>query len=249
MHDSDYLPVAMPTTDLQVLYVLTGRPGVLRRHSTINTALKAGPGSTLPTVISEAVVADSSGSMTRSTKVGLGLSAVTTIARALGASGEVRLSANGAHTIQYGYSDVSADRVDLADLDRWLGAADFDPAARSTADLLAADTCHVVVAVLKAKALDVTVLDEHGGAVALDVSAVQQAVDVEVGAAVASRTSDTLTFRGTSPLAIGAKVITIKVDENGFAISNRRIDGRTEIRGGLGGYTYLREPELRFEPR
>jgi hypothetical protein len=244
----NYLPIATPTTDLHVLDVVTGRSGSLDRYGSLDRVLTAGVGQQLPTVDKDAKVIIPSESMTKSTKVGLGLSIVSTIARALGVTAELKLSSTSVRTIQYSYDDVTADSVKLVDLDKWLVTADFDPTARTTAELLIAERCHVVVAVLKAKSLNVNLFDEQDKAVSLGASAAESKANASTE--VTSNASGTLTFHGKSRLAIAAKVITINVDENGFRMSNRPL-GNGRIRSLSGSdyaeYTYLDGPELRFE--
>ena len=80
--DRDYLPVAMPTTDLQVLYVLTRQGGVLRRYSTLTTVLDSD--AEPATVNRGETVVNAAGNVTRINKVGIGLSVVSAIVKALG---------------------------------------------------------------------------------------------------------------------------------------------------------------------
>jgi hypothetical protein len=247
--DEDYLPVAMPTTDLQALHVLTRDRDVLRRYSVLDAVLVGEDGVPAPTITMDAPVADVSGSMIRTAKLGLGVSVVSMIVQAFGGTAGLQLSTGSATTVQYGYSGVTADRVDLASLDKWLGAADFDPTARATTGLLAADTCHVVVAVLKARALDVSVLDEHNRAVDLDVPELQSMVGAKVSVTSSGTRAGRMTFMGQTALTVAAKVVQIVMDSDGFSISNRRPGG--EIRGGgLGGarndYRSLDQEELRL---
>jgi hypothetical protein len=248
--DEDYLPVTMPTTDLQVLHVLTRDRDVLRRYSVLDTVLVGADGVPAPAVTLDAPVADASGSLIRTAKLGLGLSVVSMIVQAFGGTAGLQLSTSAATTIQYGYSGVTADRVDLATLDKWLGVAAFDPGTRTTADLLAADTCHVVVAALKARALDVSVLDERDRAVEIDVPELQSMIGANVSVKSSRTQAGRLTFSGQTALTVAAKVVQIVMDSDGFWISNRRQAG--EIRGGLGGrqndYTFLDQEELRLEP-
>lgn len=232
--DSDYLPVAMPTTDVYVLQVLAGDGQALRRYSRLDNVLVHSPDSGLPAIKPEAPVVDASGSVTRSTKIGLGLSVLSEILHALGAGAGVDLKVEAATGVEYGYANVNADSVDLADLDRWLVGADFDPRARTTSELLAAEEMYVVVATLKASAVTVQLLDANQKSIELDVPAVQGLVGGQLTVSASTSRSSRLTFHGSTALVVAAKAVRIQLDERGFYLDRRpRQDG--EVRGGLAG--------------
>ena len=244
--DRDYLPVAMPTSDMAVLHVLTRQRSVLRRYSELNRILRSGAEE--PVVHRDQPVVDAAGSATRHARLGIGLTVVSGILRALGAEGGLDLGAQRATAVEYGYTNVLSDRVDLATLDKWLADADFVAGLRNITDLLVAESVYVVVATLKTSALTVRLVDERGqnAMAGVDVPAVQAAVGGKVTVSGGGTTSAHLTFRGPVALTVAAKAAQLKVDDGGIWVNERLAGG--EIRGGLGGpkYTYLAEPQLRL---
>jgi hypothetical protein len=243
--DRDYLPVAMPTTDLHVLRVLVRNGGALRQYSELSTVL-VGDGAADPTVERDATVVNAQGKSTRTTKVGLGLSAAGALVKALGGAGSLDLKAEKTHTVEYGYTDVTADRVDLATLDKWLANADFDPDSRTTADLLAADGLFVVVGALKARGVTVTLLDASDHGIDLDLDEIRNTVGAEVKVSSAGERTGTVTFQGSTPLVVAVKAAQIQLTPAGFGLNPKLADGG-EIRT-LGGATatYLAGGELRL---
>jgi hypothetical protein len=242
--DRDYLPMAMPTTDIAVLQVLasTGHD-VLRRYSTVGNVLVGD--APLPVIHSDSPVVDASGTRQRSAKAGIGLSVVSQILRALGADASLDLTASGAQTVEFAYTDVTADSVDLADLDRWLAGADFDPRARTTAELLATEEMYVVVNLLKARALSVRLVDGRSAGIALDLPAIAETIGSRVNITASTSADGTVTFHGTAPLGVAVKATQIRVDEQGFFLgSSPRIRG--EVRPLNRRRTWMTGTDVRW---
>jgi hypothetical protein len=120
--DRDYLPVAMPTTDLQVLSVLARSRRVLRRYSTLHTVL-SGDANTEALLTRDQPVVAVTGVATQQMKLGIGLTVLASLISALGGQpvgGEI--AAKGARSVSFAYSEVTADRADLAAPPRQRGA-------------------------------------------------------------------------------------------------------------------------------
>jgi hypothetical protein len=246
--DRDYLPVAMPTTGVHTLQVLTRQGPALRRYSELAEVLAIPPGTDQPAVHRDERVVDTSGTMRRQVKLGIGLGVVSALVRALGADASVDLSSASANSVEYGYEEVAEDWVDLASLDSWLSGADFRPGLRNITDLLAAEAVYVIVGALKASAVSVSLLDSNSNGVKVNVPAIQAAVGAKVSVTAGASRSHHLTFHGSTPLTVAAKAAQLKFDENGFWI-NERLASNVEIRGIPGededsGVSYLAGREL-----
>ena len=248
--DKDYLPIAMPTTDVHVLQVLTRQRSVLRRYSDLPSVLVAAPATDDPLIKENEPVVNASGTKRRSAKIGIGLGVVSAIIKAFGADASIELSGSAARSVEYGYTDVVSDRVDLASLDSWLAQADFRPGLRNITDLLAAEDVYVVVAALKARGLSVTLLDSNSNGVDVDIPAIQAAVGAKISVSADSQRSSTLTFHGQTALTVAAKAAQLKYDENGFWVNERPAKGG-EIRGipgfNTGSASYLGGQEMSLE--
>lgn len=242
--DRDYLPMAMPTTDFDVLWVLTRNGGALRRFGALSDVLAAGHPLAAEAIRRGQVTANAAGSAARSVKAGLSLGLVNTILTALGGKAGLDLSATGAHSIEYGYTDVTADIVNVALLDAWLSDADLAPGAGRVADLVVAERLYTVVASLKAAGVTSKMKDEKGIDVKVDVPTVEQLVGGGVSVSGSSTQTSELTFRGSVPLVIAAKVARLKVDERGFWVDEEPVS-KGEIRG-LSSVEYLTGDEIRL---
>lgn len=246
--DRDYIPLAMPTTDLALLDVLTRERSILRRYSALPHVLIT-PGTATYVTALGAVVADATGEAARSMKAGIGLGVVSGILSALGAGASVDLSASRAHRISYAYTGVTADRVDIASLDTWLSHCDLDPNARSVSEMLVAERLYLVIAVLKASGLRVTVVDADEQEVALDVPAIQQVVGAKLSVKGSSTRTGTVTFQGTQPLAIAAKAAQLSLDDNGLWVGTRPMtEGEIRDLSGTPAVVLLAGSELSLAP-
>ena len=248
--DKDYLPIAMPTSDVRVLQVLTRQRSVLRRYSDLPLVLAAAADSADPLIIADEPVVDASGNSRRSAKIGIGLGVVSALLKAFGAAAGIESFTSAARSVEYGYTDVASDRVDLASLDSWLAQADFRPGLRNITDLLAAEDVYVIVAALKARALSVTLLDNNKNGVDVNVPAIKAAIGAKVAVTADAQRSCALTFRGQRGLTVAAKAAQLKFDENGFWVNERVVTGAEireirEIRETSA--SYLRCPELSLD--
>lgn len=249
LRDADYRPVAMPTSDVHVLQVLTRQRRALRRYSDLATVLQV-TGSPPPGLISDAQpVIDMNGAWLQTAKAGLGLGIVSGLLEALGAKADVKLSAAGARSVQYGYNHVTADRVDLALLDSWLDGAAFRPGLRNITELLVAEDVYVIVAVLKASSVQVRLLDGNDAGITVDVPAIEGIADAGLSVTAQHQGGTLLTFSGARPLTVAAKVARLRLDGQGFWVSERPVTtGEVRSFGSRpGGADYLGEPELALD--
>jgi hypothetical protein len=244
--DRDFLPVAMPTTGVQVLQVLTRTGQVLRRYGELETVLVAGPAATGPKLLLGEAVVDATGTTSRHTHLGLGLGIVSAIIQALGGEAGLDLGATAATTVEFSYSDMAVDRVELSSLDLWLADAGFHPKLRNIADLLAADDVFVVVSALKARTVRVRLLDDRSREVSVDVPAIQAVLGASVTVRSGQGTDTSLTISGSTAVTVAVKAAQLRLDDAGLWVSEApRTSG--EVRG-LADVQYLKGPELRVQP-
>jgi hypothetical protein len=237
--------MAMPTAGFGVLWILTRNAGVLRRFGLLSDVLLAQNALPADVVRHDEITANTAGTTSKSTKAGLSLGVVNTILTALGGKAELDLSATGVRSVEYAYTDVTADVVNLARLDAWLSTADLAPGGGRVADLLVAERLYVVTASLKAAGVTSTMRGEKGAALKVDVPVVQQLVGAGVAVSGSSARTSELTFHGSVALTIAAKVAQLKVDERGFWVQEEPVSSG-EIRGLSPGVQYLAGDEIRL---
>jgi len=229
--DRDYLPLALPTSDMDVLWVLTRDRETVRRFGVLADVLTAPtpPGEEL--IRRNAQVVDVVGKGNSSEKIGLTLSVINTILTALGGKAGLSLADTGAATVNYTYTDVHADTVDIVKLDGWLDQADLGHAPARVSDLLVAEKVYVVVSALKASGMTVSLLDSANRSVDLDVPTIQNIVGGGITVDATSGRSNTVTFHGTQNLTVAVKAAQLKVDQRGFWVSERPVTGTPQVFG------------------
>ena len=158
--DRDYLPLALPTSDMDVLWVSRASGGPYADLALWPMCSRRPPRRRrLSLSRRNAIVVDATGEANRSAKLGLTLSVVNTIITALGGKAGLSLTPAGAAKVAYAYTDVRADTVNLVKLDGWLAKADLNHASPRVTDMLIAEKIFVVVGALKASGIVVSLFD------------------------------------------------------------------------------------------
>jgi hypothetical protein len=246
LQDRDYVPLAMPTTDLRLLDVLTRTGPVLHRYSRLEQVLMIDPAAPELEVRAGEPVVATGGSNHRAAKLGIGLAAVSQLLQAFGGKADLSITADKAREVRYDYSDVTADRVDLGSLDGWLAHADLRPGVRRAADLLTAQQLYVVVATLKAGSLEVEFLNEGSAGVEVEVAAVQDVIGGNVSVSSESKRSSRLLFAGPAPLTVAAKAAQLRIDDHGIWV-NERFAKLGEVRSLGDARTFLHDDALHLD--
>jgi hypothetical protein len=238
--DRDYLPLAIPNSAVQVLQVLTRQRSVLRHFSDLTTVLRGSDGDGGPRVTRDVVVANTGGITTHTDKIQLGLAVLGAIVGALG-GGQLGLdaAAGTSRSVQYSYTGVLKDYVDLGDLDQWLATADLHNHSGAVSELITAEKLYVVTEVLRATGVAVSLVDSHGQAIRLDVPSIQQLVGGTVRVSASQAVSTAVVVAGTVPITVAAKAAQLKIDaERGFWVKQTPVRGR-EIRELSESVSYL----------
>lgn len=243
--NQDYLPLALPSTDLDVLWLLTQDGGALRRFGALTDVLGGQPALGADAISRGAAVAPSRGTTSNSFKHGLSFGVINSILKAFGATGEVNLSVAGGRDVEFDYVDVTCDEVRLASLDSWLGGASLVSASGRVADLLVAERLFVVLGVLRAGGLAVKLSSDSKVEASLDVPALQQALGAGVTMKHTAERAGEIVFSGSTPLVIAAKSAQLKLEPYGFWVAEKP-QTRGEVRELGGRPSYLKASELTF---
>jgi hypothetical protein len=225
--DRDYLSLALPTSDMDVLWVLTRDRGAVRRFGVLADVLTGPtpPGEEL--IRREAIVVDATGNGNHSEKAGLTLNIVNTILTALGGKAGLSLADTGASTVDYTYTDVRADTVDIVKLDGWLAQADLSHTSPRVGDMLFAEKIYVVVGALKASGIAVSLFDDTSQSVKADIPTIQNVVGGGISINKEEGHSNKVAFHGAQSLTVAAKVAQLKADERGFWVNERPLSGNS----------------------
>ena len=237
-----YCCVRMPRADIRPLRLLVKQGGALEQLGDLADLFTAG--AMPPPAVRKNVVATSlSGRRSGALRLGLGLSLLSGVLPAMGASSaDLRTAYRDARTMTLRFDEVLEDSIDLVALDRYLADADLDPAAVHTGRLLEADELFVTTAVLKSRSIAVTVGGAGGGEVSIRASAVQPLIGARVSVAGDSASRTGLVYGGEVPLVFGFKAVRIRYEDGRYAALSPVRPGAV-LRGGTrpdGGVESLR---------
>jgi len=158
----------------------------------------------LPKVSENSHAANISGQRTSDLSLGIGLSILGSIIGAMGGSTlGLDVKYRQASSVAFEFHSVLEDKVEVAELDKFLGDADVSPFSRHVADLLEADQVYVTTATIKSTQFTVEAKNSDGVAVEVSVPVVQQVVGANVNVSADTTETSKVTYEGKVPLVFG----------------------------------------------
>lgn len=229
LKDFGYSVVRLPRREFTPLQMLAaGNKGLDSMGALASVMAGSHP---IPAVRTDEPTASLSGKRTSDLSVGVGLGVLGTVIGAMG-GGKIGLDAayKRARTIAFEFTDVLRDSVEIASLDKYLGASDVDPASVHLGTLLDSDDIYVVTATLKSRKFTVAAKADHNTDVGLDVPAIQQLVGAKVKLSVATGSADTVTYEGAEPLVFGFQAVRLYFDDGRYTAFKPLPAGETGAR-------------------
>lgn len=203
-----YNMVRLPRPDMAPLQLLSRNGDNLDRLGPISGLFVTAPGVVLPPITAATPVAPINGSRTSDLKIGIGLSILGNIIGAMGGSTlGLETAYSAARSATFEFSDVTEDRCNVIDLDKYLGAADINPASVFVSKLLEADKVYVLTSVIKSTKFTFDAKGESGVSLDLKVPVIQGAVGGNVSVSTSSGSTAKIVYEGKIPLAFGFQAI------------------------------------------
>jgi hypothetical protein len=212
-----YNTVRLPKADTMPLQVFSRNNNNLERLGALTKLLTPGDAIPPPPIISGNPTANINGQRTGDIKIGLGLSILGNIIGAMGGTSlGLETQYQQAKSAVFEFSGVTEDRLEVIDLDQYLGDADINPASIFISKLLDADKLYVTTAVLKSTNFTFEAKQSSGVGVKVDVPVIQQVVGGNVSVATTSGSQSKLTYKGTIPLVFGFQAVQIFYDQGKY---------------------------------
>ena len=194
---SGYNAVRLPKADIRPLQIMTQAGRDLSRLGELATVFVPGNQVPLPRITADVRAAAITGQRTGDLSLGIGLSILGNILGAMGGSPlGFEEQYRRAKTIAFEFQDVLGDSVEVAELDKYLGAADVNPFSRHVAELLDSDAIYVTTATIKSKKFVVEARASAGGALDVSAPAIQE-----------GGSTSKLAYEGTIPLVFGFQAV------------------------------------------
>lgn len=212
-----YSVVRLPRPDLAPLRLLARLGADLEELGPVEAVLRPGPHVALPAVSRDRPCPALSGQRSASLDAGLGLSLLASLVTALGGAPQVaRLVGRRARRVSFVFEGVREDSVALVDVDRYLGDARIDPEPRHLRRLLEADDLYLTTSVVKSRAFSITLSDESGGAIEVDLPAATAIVGATVQVSVAQASECGVRFEGREALGFGFRAVRLFYDNGRY---------------------------------
>lgn len=215
LKDFGYSIVRLPRRDFAPLQILAASGKELDNLGQLSTVMA--PGGKLPAVKADEAAANISGQRTSDLSLGVGLNILGNVIGAMG-GGKLGLDVayKNARSVAFEFVDVLRDSIEIAELDKYLGSVDVDPAAKHLGAMLDGDEIYVVTATIKSKKFSVAAKAQDSAEVKIDVPTIQQVVGGNVKASASSGSSGTLTFEGKEPLVFGFQAVQLYYDDGHY---------------------------------
>jgi hypothetical protein len=199
-----YSVIRLPRTDIQPLQVLTKEGTRMTRLGELARILKPGSTIALPRLKENIPAANVSGERTSELSIGVGLSILGSVISAMGGSKlGLDVGYKNAKTATIEFTDVLEDRVDLLDVDQYLGDADVVPFSNHAAQLLEADAVYVLTSTIKSQKFIVQAKENNGTPIAVQIPEIQGVVGASVKVSTAKESSSKIVYEGAQPLVFG----------------------------------------------
>jgi hypothetical protein len=212
-----YNMVRLPKTDVRPLQLLYKNGDDLERLGAVTKLLTAGENIPVPTMTTDVRAANINVTRSGEMKIGLGVSLLGTIVGAMGGSNlGLELQYKNAKSATFECNDVLEDKVEVVDLDQYLGDADINPASVYVSKLLEADKLYITTAVIKSTKFIFDAKDSSGQGVQMDVPAIQGVVSGNVKVSTESSTSTKVTYEGKVPLIFGFQAVQIYYENGAY---------------------------------
>jgi len=212
-----YNAIRLPKADVKPLQVLARDGKDLNRLGEVNSLLVAGKSIPLPTLRENTLAANISGQRTGNLSVGVGLSILGSVLGAMGGS-KLGLDSKYQHakTTSFEFQDVYEDKIEIIELDKYLGNADVNPFSRYVAELLEADELFVTTATIKSTKFTIEAKKSDGAALELAIPEIQGIVGGNVKVSGSASVASTICYESSIPLAFGFQAVRLYYEDGRY---------------------------------
>lgn len=176
------------------------------------------------------------GQRTDALDLSVGLSVLANALAAFGASvPSLDVAYKSAHSIQFGYANVTSVSVAPFDAGNYLAAGTLRTDNPVVKNYFFSEnaSAFLIVEVLRSNSITVTASDSHGASIGVDVPAIQGMVGAKVGVAPSDSSNSCLTFTGPEAVTFGFAVQQILRQGDSWALHGAAPSG--DIAFGIAG--------------
>lgn len=229
-----FLPLRLPRSDVHPLQILSRSGKDLSLLGELSHAMVT-DGYVLPEIVEDIEIAGHfKGRQSARITLSVGLSLLGNILRGFtGKQLDISAGYRGAKTLTFEFGDVTAEKVDIVQLDQFLNCSDIHPANRHLADLLIDDQVGVITAAIRCRKFAVETHGENGKSFAVDVDAIKKVTKDELSIESISGNGTQLVYEGESAVTFGVQVARLFFDKDGnYTAFNQLDSGESALRSG-----------------
>ncbi len=212
-----YNVIRLPRAEILPLQIFVGKKKTSELLGDLSTVLKPNGTIDYPAIKKDTNAATINGQKTSDLSVGLGLNILGNIIGAMG-GGKLGLDVGykQAKKVQFSYTDVLEDSIQITELDKYLANADVDPSSRHVGELLEADDIYVITSVIKTNKITVEAKQPNNVEAKVEVPVIKEVVGGSVAVTSNNQNDSSLTFAGQTPLVFGFKAVRLFYDNGSY---------------------------------
>jgi hypothetical protein len=213
-----YNIIRLPKADVRPLQLLYQNGKNLERLGAVTKLLTGGENVPVPRISRDAQAVNISGTQTGQMKIGFGLSLLGMVIGSMGGSTlGIETEYKNAKTAAFEFLNVLEDKIEIIDLDKYLGDADINPASVYVSKLLEADKLFITTAVIKSTKFTFEARDSGGVGIGVDVPAIQDIVSGNVKVGRETNSSTKIFYEGKTPLVFGFQAVRVFYNDGSYA--------------------------------
>lgn len=222
MNDLGYNVVRHPREGIRPLDLIGKQKNSVRHLGRIDKLVRT-PHGALPAIITDEQAADINGSSTASMRLAIGARLLSGVLAAQGGNPHVTAKYHSAKKLRFSFTNVLIDRVLPLDVSDLLRNGDVDEDDKILEQYVAGNgSLFVITRVAKSNRLTVSTETATGGALALDVPAIQGVVSGDIDVSADATSASTISYTGKKQLVFGFECFEIGVENGDLTITMAR---------------------------
>ena len=203
-----YSVLRLPRADYPPLQILARDGSDLVPVGLVTTVMVPGADVQVPKVRTDTPAASINGQKTSDISLSIGLDILGTVIGAMG-GGKLGLEAKyeRARSVAFEFTEVMEDKVQIAELDQYLGGSDINPRSVHMRTLLEADEIYVVTSTLKSSKVSVEAKSKSGGSLDVSIPEIKEVVGGKVKVSGSAERASKVTFEGSVQLVFGFQAV------------------------------------------
>jgi len=215
--DKNFIPLLVPQSGISPLQLVGIYGKNLIPLGDLAVSLPAPAGAELPPVIQDITLGGSfEGKYSAKVKLSVGLQILGNIIKALsGKHLDLTAAYSSARTITFKFSGVSAEKVEINRLDRYLAQAGIHPEGAHIEQMMIDDKVGVLTMILKSKKYVISAQKEGGEKISISIPVIQKTAGGSLSVESEDSSNTEISYEGPTPVTFAVQGIRLFFDDSG----------------------------------